>query len=449
MRTLKILSVVTCLLASTSLYSQERIELDKIAAIVGSHILKTSDIQNEYMQMQMENIPVDDKSKCKILEQILLQKLLLDQAGLDSLSVTESQIADELDKRIKTLSEQIGTEQKLEAFYGKTISEIKAEWRSLVEDQMLANQMQTKIVTDIQVSPNDVRKFFKTIPKDSIPEVNPEYEIAHIVIKPPIEIKQKLELKKQLEDLRQRIIKGESFAKLAVLYSEDMASAKKGGELGFVSRNDLVPEFAAVAFKLKEGEVSRIVETEYGYHIIQFIEKKGEKINVRHILMIPKISKENIAKCKIKIDSVYALLKTDTTSFSALAGRYSEDNNTKNNGGLYQNPYTGTSKFDPKQIEPNLFYSIKDLKQGSFTEPFLSQDETGKQVYKIVKLISKTESHKASIVDDYQLIKAMALNDKKMKTINDWFDTKIGKTYINIDKAYRECAFEHKGWIKQ
>lgn len=449
MRTIKILSVVTCLFTSTSLFSQERIELDKIAAIVGSHILKTSDIQNEYMQMQMENIPVDDKSKCKILEQILLQKLLLDQAGLDSLSVTESQIADELDKRIKTLSEQIGTEQKLEAFYGKTISEIKSEWRSLVEDQMLSNQMQMKIVTDVQVSPNDVRKYFNTIPKDSIPEVNPEFEIAHIVIKPPIEIKQKLELKKQLEDLRQRIIKGESFAKLAVLYSEDMASAKKGGELGFVSRNDLVPEFAAVAFKLKEGEVSRIVETEYGYHIIQFIEKKGEKVNVRHILMIPKISKENIVKCKFKIDSVYGLLKADTTAFSSLAGRYSEDNNTKNNGGLYQNPYTGTSKFDPKQIEPNLFYSIKDLKQGSFTEPFLSQDETGKQVYKIVKLISKTETHKASIIDDYQLIKAMALNDKKIKTMNDWFDSKIGKTYINIDKAYRECAFEHKGWVKQ
>jgi len=449
MHKFKVLSVIACLLTSTATFSQERIALDKIAAIVGSHIIKTSDIQNEYLQMQMENTPVNDQSKCTILEQILLQKLLLDQAELDSLTVTDAQISAELDKRIKSLSEQIGTEEKLEAFYGKTISEIKTEWRSLVESQILSNQMQGKIVNDVQVSPNDVRIFYKNLPKDSIPEINPEFEIAQIVVKPPIELKQKLEVKDKLEELRQRIIKGESFSKLAVLYSEDMASAKKGGELGFVSRNDLVPEFAAVAFKIKDGEISRIIETEYGYHIIQFIERKGDKVNVRHILMSAKISKDNIAKAKMKVDSIYTILKMDSTQFAKDASLFSDDEATKNNGGLYQNPYTGTSKFDPKQIEPTLFYAIKDLKPGTYTQPFLTQDETGKQVYKIVKLISKTETHKATLIDDYQLIKAMALNNKKEKTMNDWFDSKISKTYINIDPAYHNCKFEHKNWIKQ
>jgi peptidyl-prolyl cis-trans isomerase SurA len=447
MRKIKLLSIITCLLAGLNLSAQERIPLDKIAAIVGTHIIKASDIQNQFLQMEMENLPVDDRSKCQILEQILLQKLLLDQAGLDSIKLSDGQVNSELDKRIKALSEQIGTEQKLEAFYGKTIAEIKSDWRSLVEDQILANQMQNKIVTDIQVSPNEVRLFYKTLPKDSIPEVNPEYEMAQIVVKPPISIKQKLEVKQRMEELRQRVLKGESFSKLAVLYSEDLASAKKGGELGFVSRNDLVPDFAAVAFKLKEGEVSRIVETEYGYHIIQFIEKKGEKVNVRHILMSPKISKDNIIKGKAKIDSIYTLLK-DTVPFAKIAGQLSDDESTKNNGGLYQNQYTGTSKFDPKQIDPSLFSVLKDLKTNGYSQPFLTQDETGKQVYKIVKLLSKTDAHKANILDDYQLIKAMALNDKKNKTLNDWVTAKLAKTYITIDASYHSCKFEHKGWIK-
>jgi len=449
MNKIRFFSVITSLLFSSILFAQERIELDKIAAIVGSHIIKASDIQNQYIQMQMENSSVNEQSKCDILESMLLQKLLLDQAGIDSLTISDAQVNGELDKRLKDLSEQIGTEQKLETFYGKTISEIKTEWRSLVEDQLLSNQMQGKIVNDVQVSPNDVRLFYKNLNKDSIPDINPEYEMAQIVVKPPIELKQKLEIKNTLEELRQRIIKGESFSKIAVLYSEDMASAKKGGELGFVSRNDLVPDFAAVAFKIKDGEVSRIVETEYGYHIIQLIEHKGDKINVRHILMSAKISKDNISKAKIKIDSIYTILKSDTTQFAKDASIYSDDEMTKNNGGLYQNPYTGTSKFDPKQIEPTLFYAIKDLKPGTFTQPFLTQDETGKQVYKIIKLISKTESHKATLIDDYQLIKAMATNYKKAETLNEWFDTKIVKTYINIDPTFRNCKFVHKGWIKE
>ena len=398
--------------------------------------------------MKMESSPVDDNTKCKIFEQMIMQKLLLDQADLDSMQVQESQINSELDHRIKILSEQIGSEQKLENFYGKTINDIKTEWRSLVQDQILANQMQGKIINDIQVSPNDVRHFFNTIPPDSIPEINPEYEIAQIVIKPPIQNKQKQEIKQKLEEFRQRIIAGENFSKLAILYSEDMASSKKGGELGFVSRGDLVPEFASVAFKLKEGEVSRIVETEYGYHIIQLIEKKGEKVNVRHILMSPKISNDNILKGKAKIDSIYQKLKTDSAGFARLAEEYSDDEATRNNGGLYQNPYTGTSKFDPKQIDPVIFYAIKDFKPGMFTEPLLTQDETGKQVYKIIKLISKTDTHKASIVTDYQLIKSMALNDKKLKTLNEWLDSKISRTYVFIDKSFKYCKFEHNGLNK-
>lgn len=442
-----VLSHIILICLSTA-SAQEKIELDKIVSIVGSHIIKLSDIQNEYLQMKMESMPVDDNTKCSIFERIIEQKLLLDQADLDSLQVQDAQIASELDRRIKILSEQIGSEQKLENFYGKTISEIKTEWRSLVQDQILANQMQGKIVNDIQVSPNDVRHYFNSLHKDSIPEVNPEYEMAQIVIKPPVQNKQKLEIKQKLEEFRQRIIAGESFSKLAILYSEDLASSKKGGELGFVSRNDLVPEFASVAFRIKEGEVSRVVETEYGYHIIQLIEKKGERVNVRHILMSPKITNENIIKCKLKIDSIYTKLKNDTTSFAQLAEQFSDDINTRNNGGLYQNPYTGTSKFDPKQIDPIVFYAIKDLKPGMFTEPILTQDETGKQVYKIIKLVSKTDAHKATIVTDYQMIKSMALNNKKQKTLEKWIDSKISRTYVFIDNSFKYCKFHYQGLNK-
>ena len=440
--------ILPFLLLNNIVLSQERIELDKIVSIIGSHIIKLSDIQNEYIQMKMESTPVDDDTKCKILEQMIMQKLLLDQADIDSMQVQESQINSELDRRVKILSEQIGSEQKLENFYGKTINDIKTEWRSLVQDQILANQMQGKLINDNQVSPNYVRQFLNTIPSDSLPQINKEYEIAQIVNIPPIQIKQKQEIKLRLEDFRQRIIAGESFSKLAILYSEDLASSKKGGELGFVSRGDLVPEFASVAFKLKEGEVSRIVETEYGYHIIQLIEKKGEKVNVRHILMSPKISNENIIKGKAKIDSIYLKLKADSTGFARLAEEYSDDEATRNNGGLYQNPYTGTSKFDPKQIDPVVFYAIKDFKPGMFTEPLLTQDETGKQVYKIIKMISKTDTHKASIITDYQLIKSMALNDKKQRTLDEWLNSKISRTYVFIDNSFKYCKFEHKGLNK-
>lgn len=443
----KTLIIVTSFLSlHNAISAQEDIVLDKISATVGSSIIKQSDINNQYYQQKLEGMVVDENSKCRIFEELLYQKLLLDQAKHDSLSVTESQVDDEINKRIKELTNQIGSEKKLETFYGKTILEIKTEWRALVYEQMLSNQMQGKIVGDVQVSPKEVREFFNSIPSDSLPMINPQYEIAQIVVRPPVEPKQKVEVKRELDEIRSRIIKGESFAKLAVLYSEDQASAKKGGELGFVSRSDLVPEFAAVAFKVKAGEVSRIVETEYGYHIIELIEKKGEKVNVRHILMAPKISKDNVMKGKLRIDSVMMMLAKDTLSFAEIALRYSDDQNSKNNGGLFFNPYTGSSKFDAKQIEPISFYHVKDLAIGKYSESFLTQDETGKQVYKIVKLLSKTEAHKASLLEDYQIIKEMALDNKRKETIKEWVKNKQEKTFLKLDPLYKDCPFEHKGW---
>jgi peptidyl-prolyl cis-trans isomerase SurA len=399
--------------------------------------------------MQLEGYKVDDQTKCQLFEEALVQKLFIDQSKLDSIHVTVAQIDDEIEKRVKNLTEQIGTLQKLEEYYGKKLSDIKKEWKPMVEEQLLAHQVQTKILSDVQISPNEVRIFYSNLPPDSIPTVNPEYEIAQIVVKPPIEPKQKIAVKDELDGLRARILKGESFAKLAVMYSEDLSSAKKGGELGYLTRSDLVPEFASVAFKLKPGEISRIVETQYGYHIIELIDKKGEKVNVRHILMSPKISKDNIMKAKLRIDSVSEILSKDTTvTFGSIALKYSDDESTRNNGGLYQNPYTGTSKFDAKQIEPSLLYALKELKASEISKPILTQDETAKQVYKIVKLVKKTESHKATLLEDYQLIKEMALSEKKHKMLDQWIKTKQAKTYISIDTDFAKCNFKHQGWIK-
>lgn len=346
------------------------------------------------------------------------------------------------------LSEEIGSQERLEKFYGKKTLELKTEWRSLVKEQMLARKMQQKVIGSTQVTPNEVRKYFNSIPKDSLPLVNPQYEYATISINPPITLDQKQEIRKRLEELRERALKGEKFSKLAALYSDDIQSAKKGGELGYVSRADLVTEFAAAAFKLKEGEISRVVESEYGFHIIEMIDKRGEKINCRHILLMPKITSKNLAEAKTTIDSVYAKLKNDTIPFRTMATYVSDDEMTKNNSGLAFNPYTGSAKFEAKQIEPNVFYNLKNLKEGEFSKPFLTQNHNGKQVYSMVQLLSKSEAHNASLQGDYQLIKELATNEKKNDVLNEWLEEKQSEIYIKLDDSYKTCEYIYPNWTK-
>jgi peptidyl-prolyl cis-trans isomerase SurA len=309
--------------------------------------------------------------------------------------------------------------------------------------------MQSKIATDVRVSPAEVKKFYSDIPKDSLPLIPTEYELLQIVKFPIVTREEKNKIKDRLNELRERIVKGEKFSTLAILYSEDVVSAKNGGELGLTNKSDLVPEFSAVAFNLQPGEVSKVVETEFGFHIIQLIERKGDQINVRHILMTPKTSASARAKTKFFLDSLSTKIRLDTLKFSQAALLYSEDENTRNNGGLMVNPYTGDSKFETKYLDPATNYVLKNssLKVGEISEP-IDTKEKAKDAYKIILLKSKTEAHVANLEKDYKKIQDMALEKKKSELVDNWVKNKQKETYIHLDNSYKNCSFRFKNWLK-
>lgn len=439
---------VCALFFCTTTQAQNPIVLDQIVAVIGDEMIKQSDIENQAIQMKQFGAKDYEIQMCKIFEDMLFQKLLVHQARIDSIEVTDAEVDAEINRRIEMFVGEAGSLQKLETFYGKTELEIKTEWRPLIKEQILAQRVQSGIVGNIEVSPNEIRKYFTTLNPDSIPMVPLQYEYAQIVIKPELSDTEEAELKKKLEEIRQRAIKGENFSKLAVLYSDDTESAKMGGLLGdYMSRGELVPEFAAAAFRLKEGEISRIVKTSFGYHIIQMVEIKGEKAKLKHILMRPKPSMATIKLTGAKADSIYALLR-DTLKFERAALQYSSDEKTKYNGGKFINPYTNSSKFEVQMIEPTVLHTIKTLQPGQMTEPVLTYDETGMQVYKIFKLISVTPEHKATLLDDYHTIKEMAVQEKKQKAIAQWIANKQKSTYIDLPKSkFSSCTFKH-AWKK-
>jgi peptidyl-prolyl cis-trans isomerase SurA len=313
---------------------------------------------------------------------------------------------------------------------------------------MLAEKMQEKLVGTLKVTPSEVRQYFKKMPEDSIPVVNEQVEYEQIVLYPVISEKEKLAVKERLNELRERILKGDKFSTLAVLYSEDPGSATKGGELGFMGRNDLVPEFAGVAFRLKDGEVSRIVETEFGYHIIQLIERLGEQINVRHILLTPKIDPKSAVIARNRLDSIATAIRTDSISFKKAAEKFSQDIDTKFNGGLAVNMNTGNSRFETNSLDGTTSYWIKRLKVGELSSAFEYTNEKNQKCYKIIRLKARYPLHKANLADDYQNIQEYSISLKKQEIMNNWVEKSQKTTYIHIDKSYQNCAFKYKGWVK-
>ncbi len=447
---MKKLILVLTIIASISVFAQPKGEpIDKIIAVVGKNIIMQSDVENQYLQYKSQGVVYNGDLKCKIFEDLLFSKLLLNQAQLDSIEITEAEIADNLNRRIRYFVSQIGSEEKLEEFYGKSIADIKLEFKDMLKEQMLVERMQSKLTTDVKVTPSEIRKFYDNIPKDSLPKIETTYKFQQIVVIPKISEKEKLAVKERLRDFKERIKNGTKFSALAVMYSEDPGSAKKGGELGFVGRTDLVPSFAAVAFKLKKpGQVSRIVESEYGFHIIQLIEQKGEKINVRHILLKPKVSYEEFEKAQLRIDSLRNIVLADTITFAEAAKRYSDDKETRYNGGYIINPRTATNTFTEEQIDAALAYNLKGLSVGDITRSFRTKNMKDQDVMKFVKISEKTKPHIATIKSDYKIIQDMCIADKKQKQIKKWVKDKQRNTYIKIDKSFIGCDFESKGWVK-
>jgi peptidyl-prolyl cis-trans isomerase SurA len=421
--------------------------LDEVAAVVGDKIILKSFIEEQRVQMLRQRYYSDKDLRCEIMEDQLYTKLLTTQAELDSVEVSDRDVESELDRRLAYFINQLGSEQKVEEFFEKTILEIKEEFRLTIRDQMISQRMQQEITKDIKVTPTEVRRFYEELPKDSIPVIPTTFEFQHITRYPKIDELEILAVKTRLEEFKERISKGENFATMAVLYSADLNSAKRGGELGYVGRGDLVPEFATVAFKLQKGEVSRIVKTEYGYHIIQMIDRKGEKINVRHILLTPKIKPEEKVSSRTFLDSVRNLILADTMKFEDAVAKFTDDKETRNGGGFILNMTNNSIRFEQTQVDPSIAFAIKDKPEGFITEPFEAIDQNNKTVFKIVKIRKKIESHPANLSDDYQHIQEMALNKKREEHIGIWIKEKRSTTYIRVGSDYHKCDFQYP-WIK-
>lgn len=413
--------------------------LDEVTAVVGAEILLRSEIENQIVQMKQQGMQIKDDSRCLLYQEMLFQKLMLHQSKIDSLEVNDEQVEGEIERRIRYFVSQIGSVEKLEEYYGKKVAEIKDEFRELIKDQLLVQQMQAKIFADITVTPSEIKSFFKNIHEDSIPFINAEVEMAQIVIQPKVNDEAKRETRAKLMEIKDRILKGGNFAALARIYSEDPGSAKKGGELGFVERGTFVPEFEAAAFSLNQGEVSEIIETQFGYHILELIQRRGEQINVRHILLKPKITDEDFAHAAQKIDSIYDALKTDSITFSVAAGKYSTDELTRNNGGVMINPATGSTRWEMDQMDRDVFFIIDKLKVGEFSKPIAFQTEEGEQAIRIVLLKSRSEPHKANLKDDYQRITEAAKQSKENNIRDKWIKKTISGTYIKLHDDYKHC----------
>lgn len=441
--------IMTAIALLVGASSQAQGIIDKIVGIVGNEIIMMSDIENQYIQMASQQMKVDGNTRCEILEDMMFQKLLYVQAQKDSLSVTPKEVETELDRRLSVFINQIGSEQKLEEYFGKTIKSIKDDLRSTIEEQMLAQKVQQKIIGDTKVTPSEVKNFFEKLPADSIPTIEAYYELSEIVIKPEVSKEDKEKVVAELNKIRERILNGESFSTMAVLYSEDPGSAMKGGELGFVSKTDLVPEFSQVAFNLTSPlDVSQVVETEYGFHIIQMIEKKGNMMNFRHILMKPKVSMEALEAADKKANEVYSILQSDTISFIDAVKKYS-NGDSKGSDGKVMNPYYGDARMTSDFLDPYTKSAVMPLKEGEYSKPFLSSDNKGSRVIKIVRLDLDVKEHKANLKDDYLTLQRAALEDKNSRLIDEWVKDKVQSVYVKIDDEYKDCNFNVNCWIKK
>jgi peptidyl-prolyl cis-trans isomerase SurA len=439
---------VFCINIKTS-KAQEDILLDEIVGVVGNHIILKSDVDAQYFQYraQVGLADNDDVVKCRILEDLLFQKLLLHFGEVDSVNVSDQQIDQSIDMRINYFLQQAGSLKALEEYYGKPLNEIKEDMRTSVKDQMVSEMKKNEIVKNVTITPSEVKVFFKRIHKDSIPIIQSKYEFGQITKKPEISKKVRQVALDKITKLRNRIIKGEKFETLAILYSEDPGTAKDGGETGLTKRGNWDPAFTTAAFKLKHGEISEIIESKYGYHILKFIERKGDYINVRHILILLKPSYEDIGKAIAKLDSVANLIKIDSTNFEKAVVKYSDDPG-RFTGGLMINQNTGNSLHSIEELDKAIAYELNKMEIGDVSSPVAYKNRKGNDSYRILYLKSKTLPHKANLIEDYNQIQQWALNKKREQIIIDWINEKIKVTYIRINKEYANYQFRNN-WFEQ
>lgn len=439
------------LIAAASLQAQDNV-IDEVIWVVGDEAILRSEVEEERLRAQYEGQQIAGDPYCVIPEQLAIQKLFLHQAELDSVEVNESTVATQVNMRLNYYISQIGSKEKMEEYFRKPMSEMKEDMMTSVRNQMVIQQMQQKLTENIKSTPAEIRRYYNSLPPDSVPTVPAEVEVQLISFEPPVPQAEIDRIKQTLRGFTERVNAGEAdFAMLARLYSEDTESAKRGGELGFVGRGQLVPEFADVAFNLSNPQkVSRIVETEYGFHIIQLIEKRGERINCRHILLRPRLSSADKVTAITRLDSIANLVRSQKLTFEQAVAYFSQDKNTAMNAGLMMNPNTGATKFEYQDLPPEIARQIYTMNIGEISKPFVMMDETkNKEVCAIVKLKSKTDVHKANLVDDYQTIRQMYEQKLSEELLHKWILKKQKETYVAIDPAWRGCDFEYPGWVKE
>ena len=420
--------------------------VDKIEAVLGDEIILTSEIESQYLQYLSQGNTKSSEIKCQIIEDLLFQKLLINQAKLDSLVVSNEEVETEINKRLSYFESQLGSVEKVEDYFGKSKAEIELELSKVIKDQFLAQRMQNQLTSSIKVTPAEVKDAYALLSDAEIPTMPTQVEVAQIVIKPKITNEQKDKIRARLNSFRERVYNGEDFKMLATLYSDDPGSATKGGELGFVNRGDLVPEFERAAFRLKEGEISEVVESQFGYHIVQLIERRGEQINVRHILIKTKVNATALHAAKLKMDSIANQISAGSLIFDEAVNKYSDDEN-KNNGGLLLNPNTMSTLHILDDMAPALRLVVESLVEGGVSAPAVIQMQDENKAYRILRLNKRVETHKANLVDDFSKIKEYSINAKKQETLEKWMNKTIAKTYIRLSDALSECELANK-WNK-
>jgi peptidyl-prolyl cis-trans isomerase SurA len=440
------------LLTSSWCFGQSnKVVIDKVAAQIGDNVVLQSNIQALKLQRIQAGEEITTEMDCSILEELMFEQLLLNQAKLDSIIVQDAQVDAEMENRLRMIEQQIGSRQKMEDFYGKTVTQIKNEFRPIIKDQLLTQEMERKISSEINVTPKEVKDFFAKIPDDSIPLINSKLTFQQIVHFPEVTTENKKEAAEKLEVIRTNILKGKSFETQSRIHSMDPGSAAQGGKIS-ASRGMMVPQFEATVFKLKEGEISEVFETTYGYHIVTLVDRKGDDYTCRHILIIPEYSSDAMVASSNKIDSCFAALKSATITWEQAVLLYSNDEQTKLNKGIITNPITGEQSWsmeDLNQVDQQVFVLTDALEVGGVSSPNLYTDlYERKQGIRIVRLMDRTEPHKANLQDDYALIKKAAENDKKQRTMNDWVKSKIKNAYIKVDKSYEDCTFSNQ-WARK
>lgn len=430
--------------------------IDEIVWVVGDDAILRSDIEAQRLYLANEGQRLDGDPYCVIPEQMAIQKLYLNQAKIDSVEVGEAQVIQQVDQWMNFAINQIGSREKLEEYFNKKYSQIKDERKEMVREQQVVQQMQQKLVGEIKLTPSEVRKYFSQLSKDSLPNIPTTVEVQIITMEPKIPFNETDAIKARLRDFTDQISSGKiEFSSLARLYSEDPESAKRGGELGFMGKGQLLPEFANVAFNLNDPKrVSQIVQTEYGYHIIQLIEKRGDRINCRHILLKPEVAEKELTEATSRMDSLYTDLAATKFTFEEAATFVSYDKDTRNNKGLmvnqnFESEYVNTPRFEMQELPQEVGKVVYDMKVGDVSKPFRMITSKQREVVAIVKLKARTEGHKANLSDDFQALKAIVEGRKRAELLDAWIGKKQKTTYVRISEGWKNCDFKYPGWIKE